>query len=80
MEGGPKGGSTVRTLDRIILIVIAIGIWANVAVYLFKPITAAAIDASDIDDFRSAVERIVEDCTVRGYVSDEYLYGGTISC
>ena len=75
-----KGGSAVRTLDRIILIVIAVGIWANVAAYLFKPIVASAIDSSDIDDFQSAVEGIVEDCRVRGYVSGDYMSSGRISC
>lgn len=70
----------MRTLDRIILIVIAVGIWANVTVYLFKPVVVTAIDSSKIDDFRSAVERIVERCRVDGHVSGGFLSGGTIFC
>ncbi len=75
-----KRGSAVRTLDRIILIVIAVGIWTNVAVYLFNPVVATAIDSRNIDDFRSAVERIVEHCRVEGHVSGGVLSGGTIIC
>ena len=31
-------------------------------------------------DFKKAVAYLVEECTVSGYVDDEYLYGGSISC
>jgi hypothetical protein len=31
-------------------------------------------------DFRRAVEYLVEDCDVTGYVDDGYLYGGSIDC
>lgn len=31
-------------------------------------------------DFKKAVKRIVEDCSVSGYVDGDYLYSGDISC
>ncbi len=75
----------MRRMDRFILGAIAIGIWMAVAMYVFIPFTANAIDTSDIDDFRRAVRRIVENCSVYGEVSIYDLQsgeidGGYISC
>ena len=43
----------------------------------------AGMDSFDLRydyDFKRAVRSITEDCSVDGYVDDEYLYDGTISC
>ncbi len=43
----------------------------------------AGMDSYDLRydyDFTSAVESVVEDCDVSGYVDDDYLYSADISC
>ena len=72
----------MKIIDRILLGVLAAGVWAAVAAYTLKPQTADAY-AHSLDS--SDVRRIVEDCSVDGQV---YIYGmpygqiinGSISC
>jgi len=65
----------MKTIDRIILSFIAVGIWTSI--FMFNTHSedayALSIDASDIDGLEYYIEDIVEDCTVSGQV---YVYDG----
>jgi hypothetical protein len=69
----------MQLVDRIILGAIAVGIWVWLAASLFSPAIARSLDSSDIDDFQSQVEQIVEDCSVDGTVDDGTI-NASISC
>jgi len=63
----------MKTIDRIILGFIAVGLWTSIFMFNAHPRDAYAlsIDASDIDGLDYYIEGIVEDCTVSGSV---YIY------
>ena len=63
----------MKTIDRLILGALAVGVWTLVAIQVTSNTTAyaASIDASEVDGLRRYVVRIVEDCSVNG---DVYLY------
>ena len=65
----------MKTIDRIILGFIAVGLWTSIFMFNThsKDAYALSIDASDIYGLDSYVVNIVENCDVSGYV---YVYGG----
>jgi hypothetical protein len=77
----------MKTIDRFILVILAVGVWVIIILQLVTPIKTMAIDidASDISGLEYFIEDVVEDCQVYGEVSihDEYsgeIDGGYISC
>ena len=58
----------MKTLDRIILSLLAVGIWVLSFTFYTHPRDAFAlsIDASDVDGLRKYVRCIVENCSVDG--------------
>ena len=60
----------MKTIDRIILSILGIGLWTIVILQLVMPINTRAIDidADDIGDLKYFIENVVEDCRVRGEV------------
>ena len=64
---------TMKTIDRIILGSIAVGLWTSIFMFNTHPRDAYAlsIDASDIDGLRYFITNVVENCKVRGEV---YIY------
>ena len=78
----------MRTIDKIILAALASGIWAVALSQVLPPREANAQFSEEghdhasyeIYDFRSAVRRIVENCTVYVYDIDETEGYGSISC
>jgi hypothetical protein len=63
-------------IDRILIAALVVGVWVLVAVTLTS--SSARAEGQDMD--RRAVQRIVERCTVDGPVSEDWMYGGSISC
>jgi len=76
----------MKTIDRSILGVLAVGIWALVAIQVtsntraYASSIAASIDAYEVDGLRRFVERTVERCDVYGEVSGGEIDGGYIDC
>jgi len=78
----------MKTIDRLILGALAVGVWALIAIQVTShtpAYAAASIDADEVYGLRSFVERVVEDCSVSGEVfiySKEYgsLESVSISC
>lgn len=77
----------MKFIDRLIIGVLAAGIWVLVAIQVTsgEPAYALSIDVDDIDGLRYFIEDVVEDCEVEGeaYIySREYaeLEGVSISC
>ncbi|HUV65055.1 MAG TPA: hypothetical protein VMW24_14250 [Sedimentisphaerales bacterium] len=56
----------MKPIDRLILTVLAAGIWTAVLLTVFEVPAALAVDTSDIDGLRSYIESVIEDCTVDG--------------
>ncbi len=65
----------MKLIDRILVCVLALGIWAWVFLSFFSasPLFALSIDidAEDVDGLRSYVQNVVQDCRVSG---DVYVY------
>jgi len=65
----------MKLIDRILMCVLALGIWAWVFLSFFSasPLLAlnVDVDADDVDGLTSYVEKVVEDCRVSGEV---YVY------
>jgi len=63
----------MKLIDRILVCVLAIGIWAWVFLSFFSasPLFALYVSADEVDGLASYVEDVVEDCEVYGSV---YLY------
>ena len=63
-----------------ILTVIAVALMV-IAFKNFPPIAIAEPPAfNNLDEFRTAVEYVVQDCEVRGQISREQFYNGEIVC
>ena len=62
----------MRTIDRLIIGMLAAGIWVLIAIQITShtPAYALNIDASDIDGLRGYIESTVEDCYVYGDADD----------
>ena len=58
----------MNIMDRIILSVVGLGIWALIFVSISNSsyLYALSIDAYDVDGLRSYIENVVQDCTVDG--------------
>ena len=77
----------MRTLDRVILGFMAMGVWTAIIMIYLHPIKASAlsINADEIDGLESFISTVIENCSVGGevYLYDEQ-YGeiesGHISC
>ena len=72
----------MKTIDRVILAAIALGLWGQLAVTIFGASPSMALDESDVE---SIVKDVVEDCAVRGKVyiydmPDGEITGGRIDC
>ncbi len=77
----------MKTIDRLIIGALAIGVWVIVAIQVTSstPAYAISIDASEIDGLEDFIEDVVEDCSVQGeaiiYSEDHAeLDGVSISC
>lgn len=78
----------MKTIDRLIVATLAVGIWTAVLMFYIQSNSAHAlsISADDIDDLDYAVNRIIENCSVSGevYVGEDEEYGeissASISC
>ena len=58
----------MKTLDRIILGILGVGIWALTLTFYTHPrdAFAASVNASEVDGLKSLVQSVVEDCSVDG--------------
>jgi len=65
----------MKTIDRIILSFIAVGLWTSIFMFNTHPrdVYAFSIDAHDIDGLTSYILNVVNGCTVSG---DIYIYDG----
>ena len=70
----------MKTIDRVILGTLAAGIWAVALSHVLLPYEANALQSYEIDDFKRAVIRIVENCDVYVYDIDGGEGYGEISC
>ncbi len=63
----------MKLIDRILVCVLALGIWVWVFLSFFSasPLFALYVSADDVDGLTSYVEDVVEDCQVSGQV---YVY------
>jgi len=68
----------MKLIDRILVCVLALGIWAWVFLSFFSasPLFALYIGTDDVDGLKSYVEDVVEDCKVKGEVYVYEIYGG----
>ena len=77
----------MKLIDKMLVCVLALGIWAWVFLSFFSasPLFALSIDidAEDVDGLRSYVQNVVQDCQVNGQVYVHSVFGsdgyGTIS-
>ncbi len=68
----------MKLIDRILVCVLGLGIWAWVFLSFFSatPLFALSVDADDVDGLRRYVENVVEDCRVSGEVYVYEVSGG----